>query len=77
MKNQEKNFLDYSFFKAASNTIISPFIKFMLIIFVFYSIITFSDDGLFNSLSENIISEYNISMTKYNSIKVFIYIGII
>ena len=75
MKNQEENFLDYSFFKATSNTIISPFTKFMLIIFVFYSIITFSDDGLINSLSENLISEYNISMAKYSSINISICIG--
>ena len=75
MKNQEENFLDYSFFKTTSNTIISPFTKFMLITFAFYSIITFSDDGLINSLSENIISEYNISMTKYSSINIFICIG--
>ena len=75
MKNQEENFLDYSFFKATSNTIISPFTKFMLIIFVFYSIITFSDDGLINSLSKNLISEYNISMAKYSSINISICIG--
>ena len=75
MKNQEENFLDYSFFKTTSNTIISPLTKFMLIIFSFYSIITFSDDGLINSLSERIISEYNISMTKYSSINIYICIG--
>ena len=75
MKNQEENFLDYKFFSSTSNTNISPFTKFMLIIFIFYSIITFSDDGLINSLSENIISEYNISMTKYSSINIFICIG--
>ena len=75
MKNQEENFLDYKFFNSTSNTNISPFTKFMLIIFIFYSIITFSDDGLINSLSENIISEYNISMTKYSSINIFICIG--
>ena len=75
MKNQEENFLDYKFFSSTSNANISSFTKFMLIIFIFYSIITFSDDGLINSLSENIISEYNISMTKYSSINFFSCIG--
>ena len=75
MSNQEKNFMDYKFFSSTSNTNITPFTKFMLIIFISYSIITFSDDGLINSLSENIIAEYNISMTKYSSINIFICIG--
>ena len=75
MQNQKEAFLDYSFFKSSTNMIITPFTKLMLIIFAFYSIITFSDDGLINSLSEKLISGYNISLSKYSSINIFNCIG--
>ena len=75
MKKEKETFLDYSFFRTPSNLIITPYTKLMIIIFSFYSIITMSDNGLINSLSEKIISEYNISPAKYSSINIFICIG--
>lgn len=75
MKKEKETLLDYSFFKSPSNPIISPFTKLLIVIFAFYSILSFSDDGLINSLSENIISEYKISPSKYSSIKMFISLG--
>ena len=75
MKKEEESFLDFTFFKSTSNSKITPFTKLMLITFIFYSIITFSDNGLINSLSEKIISEYNISPAKYSSINIFICLG--
>jgi hypothetical protein len=75
MKKEKETILDYSFFKSPSNPIISPFTKLLIVIFAFYSILSFSDDGLINSLSENIISEYKISPSQYSSIKMFICLG--
>ena len=75
MKKENESFLDYSFFKSNSNIIIPPFTKLMIVIFAIYSIITFSDNGLINSLSEKIISEYNITPAKYSSINIFICLG--
>lgn len=75
MKKEKESFLDYTFFKSASNYTITPFTKLMIFYFSIYSIITMSDIGLINSLSEKIISEYNISPAKYSSINVFICIG--
>ena len=75
MKKEKETFLDYTFFKSPSNSIISPFTKLMMAIFTFYSILSFSDDGLINALSERIISEYNISLSKYSTINIFICIG--
>ena len=75
MKKEKEILLDYSFFNTSSNSEISSFTKIMMILFVLYSIITFSDNGLINSLSEKIISEYNINPAKYSSINIFICIG--
>ena len=75
MKKEKEILLDYSFFNTSSNLEISSFTKIMMILFVLYSIITFSDNGLINSLSEKIISEYNINPAKYSSINIFICIG--
>ena len=75
MKKEKETFLDYTFFKTPTNLIITPYTKLMIIIFSFYSIITMSDNGLINALSEKIISEYNISPAKYSSISIFICIG--
>ena len=75
MKKEKEILLDYSFFNISSNSVISSFTKLMIIIFAIYSIITFSDNGLINSLSEKIISEYNISPVKYSTINIFISIG--
>ena len=75
MKKEKESFLDYSFFKSASNYTITPLTKLMIFYFCIYSIITMSDTGLINALSEKIISEYNISPAKYSSINVFICLG--
>ena len=75
MEKEKETILDYTFFKSPSNSIISPFTKLIIVIFGFYSILTFSDNGLINSLSEKIISEYNISPAKYSFINIFICIG--
>ena len=75
MKKEKESFLDYSFFKSASNYTITPFTKLMIFYFCIYSIITMSDTGLINALSEKIISEYNISPAKYSSINAFICLG--
>ena len=75
MIKEKEPFLDYTFFKSTSNSKITPFTKLMLITFIFYSVITFSDNGLINSLSEKIISEYNISPAKYSSINIFTCLG--
>ena len=75
MEKEKENILDYTFFKSPSNSIISPFTKLIIVIFGFYSILTFSDNGLINSLSEKIISEYNISPAKYSFINILICIG--
>ena len=75
MKKEKESFLDYTFFKSPSNSKITPFTKLMMITFIIYSIITFSDNGLINSLSEKIISEYNISPAKYSSINIFTCLG--
>ena len=75
MKKEKEILFDYSFFNTSSNSEISSFTKIMMILFVLYSIITFSDNGLINSLSEKIISEYNINPAKYSSINIFICIG--
>ena len=71
MKKEKETFLDYTFFKTPTNLIITPYTKLMIVIFSFYSIITMSGNGLINSLSERIISEYNISPAKYSSINIF------
>ena len=75
MKKEKETFLDYTFFRNPSNFIITPYTKLMIVIFSCYSIITMSGNGLINSLSERIISEYNISPAKYSSINIFICIG--
>ena len=51
------------------------FNKFMMIIFFIYILITFSDEGLINALSEQIISDYNISPEKYSLIKIISSLG--
>ena len=71
MKNKNDEFPSYTLFNSFSNSNVTPFNKFMLIIFFIYIIITFSDEGLLNALSEQIISEYNISQEKYSLIKIF------
>ena len=75
MKNKNDEFPSYTLFNSFSNSNVTPFNKFMLIIFFIYIIITFSDEGLLNALSEQIISEYNISQEKYSLIKIFSCLG--
>ena len=75
MKKEKDTLLDYSFFKSPSNINISPITRLLIVIFAFYSILSFSYDGLINSLSEKIVSEYNISLSKYSSIKIYISLG--
>lgn len=75
MKKEKETFLEYTFFKSPSNFTITPFTKLMMVTFSLYSMITMSDNGLINSLSEKILSEYNISPAKYSSINFFICLG--
>ena len=75
MKNKNEDFPSYTLFNSFSNSNVTFFNKIILIIFFIYSIITFSEEGLINALSEQIISEYNISQEKYSLIKIISCLG--
>ena len=64
MRKNNEVFPSYTLFNSFPNKNVSPFNKFMMIIFFIYILITFSDEGLINALSEQIISDYNISPEK-------------
>ena len=75
MKKKNGEFSGYTLFNSFSNSDVTPFNKLVTIIFFIYIIITFSDDGLINALSEQIISEYNISQEKYSLIRIISCLG--
>ena len=75
MKKNHEEFLNYMNFNSISKSASMPFNKLILLFFFLYIIITFSDEGMINSLSEQIISEYNLSPEKYSIIKIFSCIG--
>ena len=68
MKNKNGDFSSYTLFNSFTNSSLSPFNKLITIIFSIYIIITFCDEGMINALSEQIISEYNISQEKFSLI---------
>ena len=70
MKNKNEEFPSYRLFNSFSHSNVSTFNKIMMIIFFVYMLITFSDEGLINALSEQIISDYNISPEKYSLIRI-------
>ena len=75
MRKNNEVFPSYTLFNSFPNKNVSPFNKFMMIIFFIYILITFSDEGLINALSEQIISDYNISPEKYSLIKIISSLG--
>ena len=75
MRKNNEVFPSYTLFNSFPNKNVSRFNKFMMIIFFIYILITFSDEGLINALSEQIISEYNISPEKYSLIKIISSLG--
>ena len=75
MKNKNGEFSNYTFFNSFTNSGLSSFNKLIMIIFFIYIIITFSDEGMINALSEQIISEYNISQEKYSLIRIISCLG--
>ena len=70
MKNKNEEFPSYRLFNSFSHSNVSTFNKIMMIIFFVYMLITFSDEGLINALSEQIISDYNISPEKFSLIRI-------
>ena len=70
MKNKNEEFPSYRLFNSFSHSNVSTYNKIMMIIFFVYMLITFSDEGLINALSEQIISDYNISPEKYSLIRI-------
>ena len=70
MKNKNEEFPSYKLFNSFSHSNVSTYNKIMMIIFFVYMLITFSDEGLINALSEQIISDYNISPEKYSLIRI-------
>ena len=75
MKNKNGEFSNYTLFNSFTNSGLSSFNKLIMIIFFIYIIITFSDEGMINALSEQIISEYNISQEKYCLIRIISCLG--
>ena len=75
MKNKNGEFSNYTLFNSFTNSGLSSFNKLIMIIFFIYIIITFSDEGMINALSEQIISEYNISQEKYSLIRIISCLG--
>ena len=75
MNKKNEEFPSYTLFNSFSNSKTTTFNKLVIIIFFIYIIITFSDEGLINALSEQIISEYNISQEKYSLIKIISCLG--
>ena len=70
MKNKNGEFPNYKLFNSISHTNVPTFNKIIMIIFFIYMLLTFSDEGLINALSEQIISDYNISPEKYSLIRI-------
>ena len=75
MKKSHEDFLNYMNFNSISNSEVTAFNKLILVFFFIYIILTFSDEGMINALSEQIISEYNISQGKYSLIKLLSCLG--
>ena len=70
METKNEEIPSYTIFNSFSNSNVTPFNKLIAIIFFIYIFLTFSDEGLINALSEQIISEYNLSREKYSLIKI-------
>ena len=70
MEKKNEEIPSYTIFNSFSNSNVTPFNKLIAIIFFIYIFLTFSDEGLINALSEQIISEYNLSREKYSLIKI-------
>lgn len=75
MKKKNGEFPNYTLFNSFTNTNVTSFNKLILIIFFIYIFFTFSEEGLINALSEQIISEYNISQEKYSLVKIISSLG--
>lgn len=75
MEKKNEEIPSYTIFNSSSNSNVTPFNKLLAMIFFIYIILSFSDEGLINALSEQIKSEYNLSQEKYSLIKILSCLG--
>ena len=75
MEKKNEEIPSYTIFNSSSNSKVTPFNKLVAMIFFIYIILSFSDEGLINALSEQIKSEYNLSQEKYSLIKILSCLG--
>jgi len=75
MEKKNEEIPSYTIFNSSSNSNVTPFNKLVAMIFFIYIILSFSDEGLINALSEQIKSEYNLSQEKYSLIKIISCLG--
>jgi len=75
MEKKNEEIPSYTIFNSSSNSKVNPFNKLVAMIFFIYIILSFSDEGLINALSEQIKSEYNLSQEKYSLIKILSCLG--
>ena len=75
MEKENEEIPSYTIFNSSSNSKVTPFNKLVAMIFFIYIILSFSDEGLINALSEQIKSEYNLSQEKYSLIKILSCLG--
>ena len=70
MNKQKEPILNYSVFNSSLDSSLPSLGKLIILLFLFYSIITFSDEGLITSYSENIILDYNLSTSKFTLLSI-------